>query len=179
MVYGFVKGSGGHAKISSEPNFGTSVKIYLPRAAQLEMAEPARSAPPGIQKGTESVLVVEDDDEVRDTIEKLLKGLGYRVLVAADGLAALDILGRPELVDLLLTDVGLGRGMNGVELAQRARKRVPRLKVAFMSGYTQGAFHDIGLLEEEGIELLSKPFRRSELERTIRRALDSGGPSGD
>jgi CheY-like chemotaxis protein len=170
MIYGFAKGSGGHVKIYSEPGIGTTVKLYLPRARHSEAAEPAVPTQARERKGIETILVVEDDGEVSNTVEKLLRSVGYRVLVAPDGPTALGMLRGAE-VDLLLTDVGLPHGMNGAELARAARERRPGLKVVFMSGYTQGAFRGNGLLEE-GAELLSKPFRRSDLEGAVRRALD-------
>lgn len=170
MIYGFVTGSGGHVKIYSEPGIGTTVKMFLPRALQVEAAVPAQPLPARERKGVETILVVEDDGEVCDKVEKLLRSLGYGVLVAQDGPSALAALQSPTPIDLLLTDVGLPHGMNGAELARLARERLPDLGIVFMSGYTQGAFRANGLLEE-GAELLSKPFRRSDLERAIRRVL--------
>jgi PleD family two-component response regulator len=125
MIYGSVKGSGGHVKVYSEPVRGTTVKIYLPRAERTEADEPAPPVPTRERKGVETILVVEDDGEVSHTVEKLLKSIGYNVLVAPDGITALTMLRGSISIDLLLTDVGLPHGMNGAELARLARARLP------------------------------------------------------
>lgn len=171
MIYGFVKESGGHIEIQSEPGDGASIRIYLPRDVRVPIEEPLAERGPGRMSAKGTVLVVEDDDEVRDSVEKVLRSIGYDVLSASSGHDALEIIGRTRRIDLLLTDVGLPRGMNGTELARRARSLLPGLRVLYISGYTHGAL-DARDLAAEGFELIGKPFRRAELETAVRRVLD-------
>jgi len=122
----------------------------------------------------ETVLVVEDDPEVRTLVVALLSGLGYQILEAGTGAAALEQLGPTTGVDLLLTDVVLPGGMNGRELAAAAERRAPGIQVLYMSGYTENAILHHGRLDADA-ELLQKPFRRADLARAVRKVLD--GPS--
>jgi CheY-like chemotaxis protein len=177
MVYGFVKQSGGHIKIYSEPGEGTTVKIYLPRLMSGEVVEEERSAPPvdRAKRGL-TILVVEDDDDLRGYTVEILRELGYRVLEAHDGPAALRLLERPELVvDLLFTDVVMP-AMSGRELADKTREMRPGLKVLYTSGYTRNAIVHGGRLDL-GVEMIAKPFSYNGLAEKISDMLD-GGQSG-
>jgi signal transduction histidine kinase len=174
MVYGFIKQSGGHLKIYSEPGVGTTVKLYLPRAVG------SRHSTEGLQMAgvlpraqqAEVILLVEDDPTIRKLVEKLLAVLGYTVLVAEDGPAALSAMSQAERLDLLFTDVVLPAGMSGVALAAEAQLRHPRLKVLYMSGYTRNALVNAHV-HDENAHLLSKPFRKEELARAVHKALNS------
>jgi PAS domain S-box-containing protein len=171
MVYGFVKQSGGHVKVYSEAGEGTTVKIYLPRAQADPAADPATPAAPIVGSRGETVLVVEDDPDVRTLAVALLRGLGYEVLEAGSADAALDRLEETSRVNLLFTDVVLPGGMSGRELAHRVRQRHPGLKVLYMSGYSEnGIVHQHRL--DQRAPLLQKPFRKTDLARKVREVLD-------
>ena len=169
MVYGFVKQSGGHVKIYSEPGQGTTVKIYLPRVHQAEDALADESAAP-VRGGTETVLVVEDDDEVRETAVSLLSDLGYRVLKAREAMSALSVIESGVPIDVLFTDVVMPGPLRSPELARKAKERLPHVAVLFTSGYTENAIVHGGRLDR-GVELLSKPYTREALARKIRHVL--------
>jgi signal transduction histidine kinase/DNA-binding response OmpR family regulator len=169
MVYGFVKQSGGHVKIYSEVGQGTTVKLYLPRAHQAEDAIADETAAP-VRGGSETVLVVEDDDEVRETAVGLLADLGYRVLKAREALAALSVIESGVPIDVLFTDVVMPGPLRSPELARQAKERLPGLAVLFTSGYTENAIVHGGRLDR-GVELLSKPYTREALARKIRHVL--------
>lgn len=177
MVYGFVRQSGGHAKIYSESGQGTTVRLYFPRAAAVGAAvEPARPDRE-LVGGSEHVLVVEDDELVREHVVMQLRGLGYRVTGVESGLRALEALREVPDVDLLFTDVVMPGGMNGRELAQAARLLRPALPVLFTSGYTENAIVHHGRLDR-GVSLLSKPYRRQELAAKVRQVLDAARAGG-
>jgi signal transduction histidine kinase/DNA-binding response OmpR family regulator len=169
MVYGFVKQSGGHVKIYSELGHGTTIKIYLPRVFQAEEALADEAAAP-VRGGTETVLVVEDDDEVRETAVALLGDLGYRVLKAREAMGALSVVESGVPIDVLFTDVVMPGPLRSPELARKARERLPGLAVLFTSGYTENAIVHGGRLDR-GVELLSKPYTREALARKIRHVL--------
>jgi signal transduction histidine kinase/DNA-binding response OmpR family regulator len=169
MVYGFVKQSGGHIKIYSEPGEGTTIRLYLPRASGAEDVAADSDAGP-ITGGTETVLVVEDDDEVRTTVVELLTDLGYDVLEARDAQSALAIIESGSDVDVLFTDVVMPGPVRSPELARQARLRLPKVAVLFTSGYTDDAIVHGGRLDQ-GIDLLSKPYTREALARKIRQVL--------
>jgi signal transduction histidine kinase/DNA-binding response OmpR family regulator len=171
MAYGFVKQSGGHIAIYSEPGHGTTVRIYLPRSLEAEhaMAPPASDA---IPPGTETILVVEDDAAVRIAVVDMLKGLGYTVLSAYDAASALAMLESGAAPDLLFTDVVMPGPLRSPELARQARLLAPGIGVLFTSGYTQNAIVHAGRLDT-GVELLSKPYRRADLARKVRSVLDA------
>ncbi|MFB2552471.1 hybrid sensor histidine kinase/response regulator [Ensifer soli] len=171
MVYGFVKQSGGHIKIYSEIGFGTTVRLYLPRAHAAEDREVALSALP-VSGGDETVLVVEDDDEVRATTVDLLSDLGYRVLKAPNASAAFSIVESGIGIDLLFTDVVMPGPMTSVEMVRRAKERMPQLAVLYTSGYTENSIVHGGRLDP-GVELLSKPYTRDALARKIRHVLQN------
>ena len=175
MVYGFVKQSGGHLKIYTEPRDGTTVKIYMPRHFGEEpldgAAEEDEMAPDAVDG--ETILVCEDDEDVRSYSVEALKELGYHVLEAADGQEALRLLAESKgSVDLMFTDVVLPGGMTGAIVAQRAKELQPDLKILFTTGYARNAIVHHGRLDP-GVELLSKPFAFSDLAARIRDLLDA------
>ncbi len=171
MVYGFVRQSNGHVRIYSEPGQGTTIKLYIPRAEDTAMLSEDRLASTSVPGGSEKILVVEDDDLVRNQVKSQLISLGYNVVVANDGLKALEILREVADFDLLFTDVVMPRGMNGRDLADEALKLYPRLPVLFTSGYADNAIIHHGRLDA-GATLLHKPYRRFELANQIRAILD-------
>lgn len=170
MAYGFVKQSGGHIKIYSEIGQGTTVKVYLPRhygnAAKVFTAPESND----MLGSGEVVLVVEDDERVRATTVALLDRLGYRSLPCADGPTALELLDTGVHVDLLFSDVVLPKGMNGVQLAEEVKRRMPQVGILFASGYTENAVIHHGRLDP-GVLLLEKPFTRQALARSLKQAL--------
>ncbi|WP_053080619.1 hybrid sensor histidine kinase/response regulator [Methylobacterium variabile] len=169
MVYGLMKQSGGHVKIYSEVGSGTTVKLYLPRAMESEDALVA--VPQGqVRGGDETVLVVEDDDEVRDVAVSMLAELGYRVLKARDAASALAIVESGLPIDLIFTDVMMPGAVRSPELARKAKERLPQVAVLFTSGYTRNAIVHGGRLDP-GVELLSKPYSREALARKVRHVL--------
>jgi CheY-like chemotaxis protein len=171
MVYGFVKQSGGHVGIYSEPGQGTTVKVYFPRAGA-EAGGPADNGAADVGSGgTESILIVEDDAEVLEILRTMLDTLGYRVLAAADGDAALRQIEDGAEVDLLLTDVVLAGNQSGPDIAQRVAAQRPGIKVIFTSGYAEGALRRRAVLLEGGNWLL-KPYSIDQLARKLRQVLD-------
>jgi CheY-like chemotaxis protein len=173
QVYGFVKQSGGHVKIYSEVGQGTTVKVYLPRLAGEAEAEPTPDDmlnPEAAQE--ETVLVVEDDDDVRAYSVDSLRELGYRVVEAHDGPAALRLLDREPRVDLLFTDVVLAGGMTGAQVAAQAKAIRPSLKVLFTTGYARNAIIHHRRLDK-GVHLIVKPFSFNDLAAKVRDVLDN------
>jgi signal transduction histidine kinase len=169
QVYGFVKQSGGHIDLGSEPSVGTTVRLYLPRAADKPGA-PVELPPPAAVGKSEIVLVVEDDADLREIVAENLRSLGYGVLTAPDAPAALAVVEREPKIDLLFSDYSMPRGMLGDELARRARRVKRDLRVLLTSGYVvaqRGA-------AVADFTLLQKPYRQDELARAIRQALDHG-----
>ncbi|HEY1382898.1 MAG TPA: PAS domain S-box protein [Dongiaceae bacterium] len=172
MIYGFAKQSGGHAKIYSEVGHGTTVRLYLPRlASTVAVASPAAPAPTGGKGGGETILVVEDNPDVRRLVLRQLRDLGYTVIEAANGPQALKILEDGAAIDLLFTDVVMPGGMTGRQLAEAAKSRRPNLKTLFTSGYTEDSILRLGKLDP-GVRLLSKPYRKHELATRVREAFD-------
>lgn len=176
MAYGFVKQSGGHIKIYSEPGLGSTVKVYLPRAAQAETYAPTPAAGLAVSGGSETILVVEDDEGVRFTVVDILNELGYQVLKASDARSALVVLQSGMRIDLLFTDVVMPGPLTSTELARQATELMPGLAVLFTSGYTENAIVHGGRLDP-GVHLLSKPYRREDLARKVRQML--GGRDGE
>ncbi len=168
MVFGFVKQSGGHAKIYSEPGEGTSVKLYLPRAIGAATTLGQRSGTPTeLPHGTATILVVEDESGVREIAVAILRSLGYRVLEAPDGDSGLLMFGSHAAeIDMLLTDVVLPGKIRGRELAERITAIRPEVRVLFMSGYTENSIVHHGRLDD-GVHLLGKPFKREQLARKV------------
>jgi signal transduction histidine kinase len=172
QVYGFTKQSGGHIVIESEPGQGTTVQLYMPcadapAAERSAAAAVARSAP---VSPTATVLVVEDDEAVRETAKSALGALGYRTLTAADAAGALAILRRDGPIDLLFTDIVMPGGMNGVELAREARQLRGDLKILLTSGYAAAAESRA----KEGFAVLTKPYRQNELAERVAAMLRRG-----
>jgi CheY-like chemotaxis protein len=171
QVFGFVKQSGGLVKIYSEPGEGTAVKLYLPRLASVPHRLQAETAVVPAGAAGETILVVEDDEDVRAFTADVLGGFGYRVATAADGITALAVLEKLSNIDLLFTDVGLPNGMNGRQLADEARRRNPGLRVLFTTAYARDAIVHQGRLDP-GVELIVKPFTHSSLAAKVRHVLD-------
>lgn len=171
MVYGFVKQSGGHIKIYSELGQGTTLRMYLPRFWGSAEVQPRQVNSP-IVGGSELILLVEDDELVRRYAHDQLVDLGYQVLVAANGSAALALLRQRNDIDLLFTDVVMPGGMSGRELATLAQQLQPSLAVLYTSGYTENAIVHHGRLDP-GVQLLSKPYGRAELSYKVREALNT------
>ena len=171
QVYGFVKQSGGHVKIYSEAGEGTTIKIYLPRFFGRASAAEEKAAAPRRGRSGESVLVVEDDSDVRDYVVETLASLGYKVFEAGEAENALRLLDENPSVHLLLTDVVMP-GMNGRKLAEEARLRRPDLKILYMTGYSRNAIMHQGRLDN-GVDLLQKPISSEQLASAVRKMLDA------
>ena len=173
QVYGFVKQSGGHVKIYSEPGEGTTVKIYLPRLSGAEMALAQNESISDMPNGDsqEVVLVVEDEPAVRQFSVDALTELGYRVLEADGAAAALRLLDQHTEIALMFTDIVMP-DLNGAKLADEALRRRPDLKVLYTTGYTRNAVVHNGILDQ-GVELIGKPFTVQELATKVREMLDS------
>jgi nitrogen-specific signal transduction histidine kinase/ActR/RegA family two-component response regulator len=172
MIYGFAKQSGGTVTIFSEPGEGTSVKLYMPAlAAHEDDTVPDREVPGIPVARGETILVVEDDSDVRALAIALLSDFGYAPLEAETAGAALEVLERNPEIDLMLSDVVLPGAMNGPDLALEVRRRSPAIECVFMTGYAEDAFknHDF---PEVGTNIILKPFRKFEFATAIRKALD-------
>ncbi len=174
MIYGFVRQSGGQVRMYSEVGRGTTVTIYLPRfigeAGPAGIEETTTDAPRA--KPGETVLVVDDEELVRDLVMEVLEGLGYGSLQAADGASGLKVLKSNTRIDLLVTDVGLPGGMNGRQLADAARSLRADLKVLFITGYAENAVINHGHLEP-GMQIMTKPFQMDALGTRIRTMLET------
>jgi len=173
MVYGFIKQSGGHVRIYSEAGEGTTVRLYLPRSTTASANTQAPVVAPDARAAGEKILLVEDDTAVRQLTRHLLEALGYRVLEAANGPAAQAILEGSEPIDLLFTDIVMPGGMSGRQLADTAETIRPGIKVLYASGYSENAIVHHGRLDP-GVHLLAKPYRRADLARMVRIALEDG-----
>jgi len=172
QVYGFVKQSGGHLKIYSEPGEGTTIKIYLPRLDASD-AEEASAVPVFPPEGTaaETILVLEDDEDVRAQSVEALGELGYRVIQAPDGPSALRLLRREAHVDLLFTDVVLPGGLTGAQVAAEAQVIQPGIRILFTTGYARNAIVHNGRLDP-GVQLITKPYSFVDLAAKVRDVLD-------
>ena len=168
--YGIVRASGGQLTLESDVEVGTTVRVFLPRLRHAPQDGDAGTAP-ALLKGTETILLVEDEDAVRHATVRILERLGYRVLQAQDAGVALDLIEQEsEPIELLLTDVVLP-GMQGHEMAQEVRRRRPQIRVLFASGYSEDVvLHGHGL--EHGVSVIQKPFSVEALASAVRRALD-------
>lgn len=171
MVYGFVKQSGGHAKIYSEVNEGTTIRLYFPRSYNASDTRAVHHSTGVGPTNGERILVVEDDELVRSYLVSQLIDLGYNVIGVSSGQAALDYLESAGAVDLLLTDVVMPGGMDGRKVADAVLHGWPQTKVLFTSGYTENAIVHNGRLDV-GVQFLSKPYRREALAAKVRRVLD-------
>ncbi|MEZ5829327.1 MAG: CHASE3 domain-containing protein [Hyphomicrobiales bacterium] len=177
MVHGFVKQSGGHVRIYSEVDHGTSVKIYLPRmtGADERIAVPAGKADVGAApraEAGEAILLVEDNEGVRDYAKGILKALGYEVIEAPDAISALQTLNGEPQISLLFTDVVLPGSLNGRKLAEEVLRKYPDLPVLYTTGYTRNAIVHQGRLDAD-VNLLSKPYTEQDLARKVRELLDA------
>ena len=172
-VYGIVKQSDGYIWVYSEPGQGTSFKIYLPRVEGAAEPPAPKPLPPASLRGSETVLVVEDEAAVRNLVRRVLEAHGYSVLVAADGPEALRLIdGHQEPIHILVTDVVMPK-MSGRQLAERVVSIRRETKVLYLSGYTDDAIVHHGVLEP-GIAFLQKPFTPQALARKVREVLDIG-----
>jgi PAS domain S-box-containing protein len=175
LVYGFVKQSGGHIVPYSEVGIGTTVRLYLPVASNGTLPQASHDRTE-IRGGSETILVVEDDDAVREVADGFLRRLGYRVLLAADAQQALELLEREPDIALLFTDVVLRGEVDGPRLAREAMRRKPGLKALYTSGYARNALpmqRDL----DDNIELLGKPYQIGQLARMLRRAIERKKPA--
>ncbi len=164
MVHGFARQSGGSVRIDSEPGRGTTVWLYLPKAwASAPDAAGSDHGLESLPRSSGTVLVVEDNEDLRNAIVDVLRSLNYRVFVASTGPQALEVIRHGENVDLLLSDIVMPAGMSGIELARQARRLLPSIKVLLTSGYTGEAFLEAG----QEFPFLAKPYRPSELGRRI------------
>jgi CheY-like chemotaxis protein len=174
QVYGFVKQSGGHVKIYSEVGEGTSVKLYLPRLhsedAQIAAAPESEAAAPRSSTG-QTILVVEDEQDVRTYSTSIVRELGYRVLEASNAAAALQLLADHPETMLLFTDVGLPGGMNGRQVADAGRSIRKGLKTLFITGYAENSAIGHGHLDL-GMEILARPFALTSLGNKVREMLE-------
>lgn len=180
MVFGFVKQSGGHVKIYSEPGEGTTVRIYLPRAiGGLSSKDQRGTVPLELPRGTATILVVEDEPAVREITVAILRDLGYRVFEAGDGEEGLRVFGtNVSEINLLVTDVVLPGTIRGRELSERIAAVKPSMKILFMSGYTENSIVHNGRLDD-GVHLLSKPFKREQLAKKVAEVLGALDASSD
>lgn len=173
QVYGFLRQSRGHVRIYSEVGHGTTVKLYLPRAdADLATFQPEERDATGYYRGSECILVVEDDEALRSFSCSALQELGYAVLEASEARLALEQLKTNSHVELIFTDVVLPGGVNGRELVEQARKLQPGLKALFTTGYTRNAIVHNGTLDR-GVDLLGKPFSVEALAKKVRQVLET------
>jgi signal transduction histidine kinase/ActR/RegA family two-component response regulator len=181
MVYGFVKQSGGHVAIYSEPGHGSTVKIYLPRFIRQETrrapATHATTDPQPRGRG-ETILVVEDDEEVRRSSVEALREMGYEVLESTDAMEGVRLIVDRGGIDLLFTDVGLPGGVSGRTLADAARSARPGLRVLFTTGYTRNAIVHNDTLDRE-VHFIAKPFNLAALAAKIREVLEAPAPDAD
>jgi PAS domain S-box-containing protein len=171
MVYGFVKQSGGHITIYSEPGQGTSVKLYLPRSRDQTSPREAPSETPRFEPGSGRILVVEDDEKVRAIPVYILRHQGYHVVEASDGDEACALLDSEPPFDLLFTDIVLPGGMTGVDIATRATDSQPGIKILYTTGYAEGVADQGGQLKD-GAEVLNKPYRRVDLLEKVGALMD-------
>jgi PAS domain S-box-containing protein len=171
QVYGFVRQTGGHIRIYSEVGVGTTIKIYLPRLVGGEVAVEQAPSTATVDGGSETILLVEDHEDLRAYSAGVLRELGYQVLEAANGRAALDVLQAHNDVALLFTDVVMPAGLDGRQLADEAVRRRPGIKVLYTTGYTRNAIVHNGHLDP-GVNLISKPFTYRELATKVRQLLD-------
>jgi CheY-like chemotaxis protein len=171
QVYGFVKQSGGHVKIYSEVGEGTTIKLYLPRARTASIAAEETDLKVIGSRGSETILVAEDEPEVRSYLVETLRDLNYDVHETPDAASALALFdSKPFQIDLLLTDIVMP-GMNGRRLAEELLARQPSIRVLYMTGYSRNAIVHQGRLDP-GVSLLQKPITQVMLARRVRELLD-------
>lgn len=170
MVYGFVRQSGGQLTIYSEVGIGTTVNLYFPRDRSAPETSGVAEAVADLPTGTERILLVEDDNRLRDRTERALAALGYRVETAVNGVSAVDMLSDSALPDLLLSDVVMPGGMTGIALVEDAWRRHPGLPVILMTGYAENS-SALAESARQGAVILHKPFTRRQLAEAVRKAL--------
>jgi len=169
MAYGFVKQSGGEIVLKSEPGKGTSVRIYLPRSeAEPQHTEQAPTAP--LLGGVETILVVEDEEDVRSTTCGILSALGYKVLEAPDAAKAVEIVKSGQYIDLVFTDVIMPGPVSSLQLGEAVRAHLPEAQILYTSGYAEGVLAHEGKLEAS-VNLLQKPYHPDALSARIRHLL--------
>jgi PAS domain S-box-containing protein len=169
MVYGFIRQSEGHVTVESVPGEGTTVALYLPKASCSPKAEVKAIQTEAIQRGSERILVVEDDEDLLEATSAMLTTLGYRVVRARNGAEAIQILRSGEEFELVFSDVVMPNGINGVELAREARQRSKEIKILLTSGYAGDALERYRATDE--FQIIDKPFRLADLARTLRSIL--------
>jgi CheY-like chemotaxis protein len=169
IVFSFFKSSGVHMKVFTEEGLVTKIRSSPPTASAAEETNPPPLAP--VLSGSETILVVEDDPLVRDLVITQLRSLGYLTIAAADGRDALVLIERGAVFDLLFTDVIMPNGINGPELSDEITSRRPGTKVLFTSGYTDNTMISDSC-RDDSVLLLSKPYRKAQLARMVRMALD-------
>jgi CheY-like chemotaxis protein len=176
MVYGFVKQMGGHVSIYSEVGQGTTVNLYLPRARvpAVERRASQDVAPPD-PRSRRVILVVEDDERVRQLTVRRLKMIGHNVIEARDGVEAVNLLQSGAHIDLVFTDMIMPGGLSGRDVAHRARDLKPGIKVLLTTGYAEDLGHADDL-ESESLKVLRKPYRQAELAMALREVLDAALP---
>ena len=172
MIYGFVKQSEGHASIYSEVGIGTTVRMYFPQTGEAAHVVPTEDRTEILSSGEETILVVEDNLDVRLTVMATLRGLGYRIVEAGTGAEALEVLEANNTVRLMITDVVMPGGMNGPQLAEQVREKWPNIKMLMMSGYPREALSRNGTMSSR-ISFIAKPFRNQDLARRVRDILDA------
>lgn len=172
MVYGFAKQSKGQVTIYSEENHGTTVKLYVPQSQEGVAQDDSKGGTPGVALGPERILVVEDDESMRNISETILQDQGYEIVEAADGKEAIKHLQDGPPFDLLFTDVVLPGGMNGVEIVEEAKRLQPNIMVLYTSGYAENTVAHDGQLDS-GVTLVNKPYRRAELLKKVHAILDN------
>ena len=171
MIYGFVRQSGGQVRIYTEVGNGTTMCLYLPRYLGVPDHEIVEVTEEPDQGFGETVLIVDDEATVRMLVTEVLSENAYRVLEAHDGSSAMRILDSGQRIDLLITDVGLPGNMNGRQIADAARMKLPALRVLFITGYAENAAIGNGYLES-GMQILAKPFPMSTLAQKVRQMLE-------
>jgi signal transduction histidine kinase/HAMP domain-containing protein len=170
MVYGFVRKSGGYVAVESTVGKGTTVSLYLPKAAQKRGREARGARPQAIPRGSERILVVEDNEELLEVTSSMLTTLGYQIVSARNGIEALKMLESDQEVELLFSDIVMPNGMNGVELAREVRRRDNSIKILLASGYAGDILER--LRSENEFPIIDKPFRLAELAQRLRSILD-------
>jgi CheY-like chemotaxis protein len=170
QVFGFVKQSGGYIQLDSRLGQGTTVRIYLPKLAESDISGEKRDSPVARHDGRETILVVEDNEDVLEMALETLVSIGYQTLVARNGPEALALLEREQSVDLLFSDVVMPMGMSGIELARHARQRFPGLRVLLTTGYAAS----VGGLDDQArdVDVLLKPYRKTALAAKIKAVLE-------
>jgi len=180
MIYGFVKQSGGHIRIYSELGHGTIVRLYLPTSEQAESpldSDPAADAGNRFESKGEQILVIEDDDDVRQTAINVLRGLGYRTIEARNDREAIDVFGDGQLIDLVFSDVFLHGSINGPDIVKKLRLKNPDVPVLFTSGYAADQFDDSDMFEEN-FDFIPKPFESNILAKKLRELLSDDDSVG-